>query len=111
MKRDEYLKMLLQDVEGEKEPEKELYEAVLECTAEAISQMLPDFEVDAKIGIDELWKAIRDKGRESKAKCVSPFTAAEIIAENLERIMSGRSISFVLYSEMLRRLRCIVWRI
>lgn len=83
MKRDEYLKMLLQDVEGEKEPEKELYEAVLECTAEAISQMLPDFEVDAKIGIDELWKAIQDNGREAKAKCVSPFRAAEIIAEKL----------------------------
>lgn len=83
MKKGEYLKMLLQDVEGEKQPEKELYEAVLECTAEALSQSHEDFEVDAKIGIDELWKTILDKGRESKVKCVSPFRAAELIAEKL----------------------------
>ena len=88
MKRDEYLKMLLQDVEGEKEPEKELYEAVLECAAEA---------------------RIRE---ESQRQNVCHRSAPQkLLRKNLERIMFGRSISFVLYSEMLRRLRCIVWRI
>lgn len=83
MKRDEYLKMLLQDVEGEKDKEKELHEAVLECTAEAVSQISPDHELDAKIGLPELWEEILKEGKASKAQCVSPFRAAEIIAAKL----------------------------
>ena len=35
MKRDEYLKMLFEDNETEKDPTKELHEAVLECAVEA----------------------------------------------------------------------------
>ena len=38
MKRDEYLKMLFEDNETEKDPTKELHEAVLECAVEALSQ-------------------------------------------------------------------------
>ena len=36
MKRDEYLKMLFEDNETEKDPTKELHEAVLECAVEAL---------------------------------------------------------------------------
>ena len=81
MKRDEYLKMLYEDNETEKEPTKELHEAVLECTVEALSQENADFEVDQSVGLAELYKLIEDEGR--KTRVVSPFRAAELIAEKL----------------------------
>lgn len=81
MKRDDYLMMLFQDNETEKEPKKELYEAVLECTVEALSQENADFEADQTVGLAELYKLIEDEGR--KKQVVSPFRAAELIAEKL----------------------------
>lgn len=81
MKRDDYLMMLFQDNETEKEPKKELYEAVLECTVEALSQENADFEADQMVGLAELYKLIEDEGR--KKQVVSPFRAAELIAEKL----------------------------
>ena len=83
MKKNEYLMMLCQDNETETEPLKELHEAVLECTVEALSQMNDDFEVDSQIGLPELYKVIDAAGKASKAKCVSPFRAAELIAGKL----------------------------
>lgn len=81
MKRDDYLMMLFQDNETEKEPKKELHEAVLECTVEALSQENADFEADQSVGLAELYKLIEDEGR--KKQVVSPFRAAELIAEKL----------------------------
>ena len=81
MKRDEYLKMLYEDNETEKEPTKELHEAVLECTVEALSQENADFEVDQSVGLAELYKLIEDEG--CKTRVVSPFRAAELIAAKL----------------------------
>ena len=81
MKRDEYLKMLFEDNQTEKEPTKELHEAVLECAVEALSQENADFEVDQSVGLTELYKLIEDEGR--KTRVVSPFRAAELIAEKL----------------------------
>lgn len=81
MKRDDYLMMLFQDNETEKEPTKELHEAVLECAVEALSQENADFEVDQSVGLAELYKLIEDEGR--KKQVVSPFRAAELIAEKL----------------------------
>ena len=83
MKKNEYLMMLCQDNETETEPLKELHEAVFECTVEALSQMGEDFEVDSKIGLPELYKVIEAAGKGTKAQCVSPFRAAELIAEKL----------------------------
>lgn len=83
MKKNEYLMMLCQDNETETEPLKELHEAVFECTVEALSQMGEDFEVDSKIGLPELYKTIEAAGKGTKAQCVSPFRAAELIAEKL----------------------------
>ena len=81
MKRDDYLMMLFQDNETEKEPKKELHQAVLECTVEALSQENADFEADQAVGLAELYKLIEDEGR--KTRVVSPFRAAELIAEKL----------------------------
>ena len=81
MKRDEYLKMLFEDNQTEKEPTKELHEAVLECAVEALSQESADFEADQAVGLAELYKLIEDEGR--KTRVVSPFRAAELIAEKL----------------------------
>ena len=83
MRKNEYLMMLCQDNETEKEPIKELHEAVFECAVEALSQMGDDFEVDAKVGLPELYKVIEAAGKGTKAQCVSPFRAAELIAEKL----------------------------
>ncbi len=81
MRRDEYLKMLFEDNETEKDPTKELHEAVLECTVEALSQESAEFEVDHAVGLSELYKLIEDEGR--KTRVVSPFRAAELIAAKL----------------------------
>lgn len=84
MKKNEYLIMLFQDNETEAdEKKKELYEAVLECTVEALSQAGADFEIDSKIGLPELFAVILETGKKSKARCVSPFHAAELIAVKL----------------------------
>ncbi len=83
MKKNEYLMMLCQDNDTETEPKKELHEAVLECTVEALSQAGDDFEVDSKIGLSELYQVIEAAGKQSKAQCVSPFRAAELIAQKL----------------------------
>lgn len=84
MKKNEYLIMLFQDNETEADAKKkELHEAVLECTVEALLQTADDAEVDSSIGLPELFNVILECGRESKAQCVSPFHASELIAEKL----------------------------
>ena len=83
MKKFEYLMMLFQDNETETEPKKELHMAVLECTVEALSQTPDDFQVDGKIGLPELYAEIEKHGKGSKAQCVSPFHASELIAAKL----------------------------
>lgn len=80
MKKNEYLKMLFQDNETETEPKKELHEAVLECTVEALSQTDDNYEIDGKIGLTELFAEIEKSARSGKVRCVSPFRASELIA-------------------------------
>lgn len=81
MRRNEYLQMLYQDNETEQEKKKELYAAVLECTIEALSQESENFEADQGVGLEALYRLIEEEGR--KKGVVSPFRAAEIIAEKL----------------------------
>lgn len=83
MKKTEYLLMLFQDNETETEPKKELHAAVLECTVEALSQVGDSFEVDGKIGLNELFAEIERTAKSGKANCVSPFHASELIAAKL----------------------------
>ena len=61
MKKEEYIRMLLEDNETEKQPQKELNEAIIDCVDIALSQEPEDFEIkDTKIGLDTFWAAIRD---------------------------------------------------
>ena len=83
MKKNEYLLMLFQDNETESEPKKELHAAVLECTVEALSQVSDSFDVDGKIGLNELFTEIEKAAKSGKANCVSPFRASELIAKKL----------------------------
>lgn len=84
MKKNEYLIMLFQDNETEAdEKKKELHEAVLECTVEALSQTGDGVQIDSAIGLPELFNVILESGKSSKAQCVSPFRASELIAEKL----------------------------
>lgn len=83
MKKNEYLMMLFQDNETETQPKKELHEAVLECTVEALSQTDDNFDIDGKIGLAELFVEIKNESNKSKASCVSPFRASELIAAKL----------------------------
>lgn len=84
MKKEEYIRMLLADNETEKQPQKELNEAIIDCVDIALSQMPEDFEIeDAKIGLNEFWAAIKDAGRKEPSHCVSPLRAAELIAQKL----------------------------
>lgn len=83
MKKNDYLKMLFQDNETEIEPKKELHEAVLECTVEALSQTDDNYEIDGNIGLTQLFEEIQKNGRATKAHCVSPFHASELIAAKL----------------------------
>lgn len=101
MKKTDYLLMLFQDNETESEPKKELHAAVLECTVEALSQTSDDFEIDGKIGLEELFEEIQKNGADNKidtpkifeqiqkqqikvlSQCVSPFLASELIAKKL----------------------------
>ena len=93
----DYLKMLIQDNETEKQPTKELHESVIECTIEALSQSGDDTEVDQSVGLGDLFAIILMAGKEASAKgltievagktmplgWVSPFAAAELIAQRL----------------------------
>lgn len=83
MKKTDYLLMLFQDNETESEPKKELHAAVLECTVEALSQTNDDFDIDGKIGLNELFAEIERNAKPGKANCVSPFKASELIAKKL----------------------------
>lgn len=83
MKKTDYLLMLFQDNETETEPKKELHAAVLECTVEALSQTSDNFEIDGKIGLNELFAEIERNAKPGKANCVSPFKASELIAKKL----------------------------
>lgn len=84
MKKEEYIRMLLADNETEKQPQKELNEAIIDCVDIALSQEPEDFEIkDTKIGLDTFWAAIREAGRKEASHCVSPLRAAELIAQKL----------------------------
>ena len=84
MKKHEYLIMLFQDNETDSDKKKkELHEAVLECTVEAMSQTADDIEIDSTIGLPELFGIILEAGKKAQAQCVSPFHASELIAEKL----------------------------
>lgn len=82
MKKNEYIENLLNDNVTSGRQQK-LYADVIDCTDIALSQTADDFEIDPKIGLDELFAVIEEAGRKSPNNCVGPFEAAELIAKKL----------------------------
>lgn len=83
MRKDEFLTMMWQDNETQQEPTKTLHADVIECMDIALSQTPDTFEIPADKTAAGAYALIEKRGRESKARCVGPFEAAEIIAEYL----------------------------
>lgn len=89
MKKVEFIKMLQQDNETQTEPKKSLYAQVIDCTVIALLDETSDFEIDATVTADSLFKLIEKKARETKKNCVGPFEAAKLIAEHLKTENDG----------------------
>lgn len=81
MKAQEFLQMMWQDNETEKDPQKTIYADVIECMYLALSQSPATFEVPANKTLKEAYGLIEKRAKEKKAQCVGPFEAAEILAE------------------------------
>lgn len=91
MTKSKYIEMLIQDNETEKEPTKILYADVIDCADIALSQTPETFEIDASIGLKDLYAEIESAGKKSAAHCVGPFEAAELIAKKLGTTYTRKS--------------------
>lgn len=89
MNKIEFIKMLQQDNETQIEPKKSLHAQVIDCTTIALIDEAADFEIDATVTADSLFKLIEQKARSSSAHCVGPFQAAKLIAEHLKTKNDG----------------------
>ena len=58
MKKEEYIRMLLADNETEKQPQKELNEAIIDCVDIALSQEPEDFEIEDTKIVDDAFKRL-----------------------------------------------------
>lgn len=93
MRKDEFLRMMVQDNETESDPNKKaLYADVIECMDIALSQSPATFDIPSDKTLKGAFELIEKRGRELKKMgsvlmgaytCVGPFEAAEIIAEYL----------------------------
>ena len=86
MRKDDFLKMMYEDIATEKEPQKSLYMDVIECMDIALSQSPASFDVPADKTVKGAFELIQKRGnekRQGEAACVGPFEAAKIIAEYL----------------------------
>ncbi len=83
MKKQDFLKMMVQDNETEKPGQKELYADIIECMDIALSQMPDDFEIDNNKNVKEAYAEIEKFAKENKRRSVGPFESAEIIAKYL----------------------------
>lgn len=71
MKKDEYIRMLLQDNATAAEPQKEINDAIIDCVDIALSQMPANFEIeDTQIGLSDFWSLIQKEGRSASGHCV-----------------------------------------
>ena len=86
MIKDEFLKMMYEDIATESEPKKSLYMDVIECMDIALSQSPSSFDVPAEKTVNGAFELIEKRGKERQKNgvaCIGPFEAAEIIAEYL----------------------------
>lgn len=86
MNKTEFLKMMWQDIETEKEPLKALYANVIDCMDIALSQTPETYDIPSDRTVAGAFELIEKRARErqkSGKACVGPFEAASIIAEYL----------------------------
>lgn len=80
MKKNDYIKMLIDENTADKQ---KLYSDVIDCLDIALSQEADDFEIaDTSLGLNELYKMIEKRAKETKTNCVGPFEAAELFAQH-----------------------------
>ncbi len=85
MRKDDFIKDLIIDNETSGDMQG-IYANVIECVKRAISNAPSDIEIDGKLGLKELYKAIEDEARKrKKGQCavISDSEAVEIIAKKL----------------------------
>lgn len=89
MNKIEFIKMLQQDNETQTEPKKSLHAQVIDCTIIALIDEAADFEIDATVTADSLFKLIEKQAKSTASHCVGPFQAAKLIAEHLKTKNDG----------------------
>lgn len=107
MKKQEYIEMLIQ--ENNEEKNKKLYADVIDCLDIALSQESDSFEIkDTSLGLKELFAIIESASKKSHSNCVGPFEAAELFAAKfgakyirLSRRASSNDISIVNLEDFL----------
>ncbi len=85
MNKQEYIEMLCQDNETQREPIKTLYADVIDCVDISLSQMPSSFEIGNQLSLQDLYKLMENKARElhdtnDGVTSVGPFMAAELFA-------------------------------
>lgn len=86
MLKNDFLKMMSQDIETESEPKKSLYKDVIDCMDIALSQTPDSADIPSDKTVKGAFELIQKRGEERQKDgmaCVGPFEAAEIIAEYL----------------------------
>ncbi len=84
--KDEFLKMMSQDIATESELMKSIYIDVIECMDIALSQSPATFDVPSDQTVKGAYELIQNRAKarqKNGVACVGPFEAAEIIAEYL----------------------------
>lgn len=81
MRKDEFLKMMVQDNTTEPDINKQaLYADVIECMDIALSQSPADTDIADDKTVDGAYKVVEEFARKNKRNAVGPFESAELIA-------------------------------
>ncbi len=84
MRKDEFLRMMVQDNETEPDKNKKaLYADVIECMDIALSQSPADTGIADDKTAEGAYKTVEEFARKNNRKSVGPFESAELIAEYL----------------------------
>ncbi len=83
MRKDEFLRMMVQDNETVSDPQKSLYADVIECMDIALSQSPADTVIADDKTAEGAYKTVEEFARKNNRKSVGPFESTEIIAEYL----------------------------
>lgn len=84
MRKDEFLRMMVQDNETESDPNKKaLYADTIECMDIALSQSPADTDIAADKTTEGAYKTVEAFARKNNRRSVGPFESAELIAQYL----------------------------